>query len=323
MIKIELSEATRSNRNKWVWTEINTQRANDVLHLANEYEPWWPVKVRSIYYKLISSPLCAQTHWRQFGNRKRPFIDYDSYLTKLIKWMRIYEKLPWHAITDEHRITTGKVGFTNTDEFIDQEMGDFLEGYVRCTARRQSRYLEVWIESATLFHIVKPIADEFCSRVVVCRGYNSVTFQSDFYKRATEAMRLAQTPTILYFGDWNPSGVNMLYAAVQTLEDELGLYGVEYYRCGINPEHFDKIPADPVPIKPKDKRAKKFIEQHGPTAYELDAFHPKQLQALVRESLERFTDMQTFNEDKEKEGQDYVRLVRLKMAVENVVNNSM
>lgn len=322
MIKIELSDSTRSDRKPWSWTEMNVSRAEDILHWAHELKPWWPVTVRSIYYRLTSSPLCKQVHWRKFGNPKRLFVNYDSALTRTLKWMRIDEKLPWHAITDEHRIVSGKVGFSNPEQFIEQEMDGFLTGYARCTARKQDRYLEIWIEKATLFHIVRPIADEFCRRVIVCRGYNSVTFQSDFYRRATDAMDLVQTPTILYFGDWNPSGVNMLYAAIQTLEDELGLYGVEYYRCGLNPEHFDDIPADPVTIKPKDSRAKKFIKQHGPIAYELDAFHPLQLQTLVRESLESFTDMEVHQEDKQKEEEDYYKLAGLKRTVNLVVKES-
>lgn len=323
MIKFELTDENRKKRKPWAWTETNRRRSDDVLFLANELERWWPITVRSIKYKLVSYHLGKQNHWRRYNNPKEPIVNYDSTLTRLVKWMRIEDILPWRAITDDHRIISGKVGFSDPDQFIAQEVDDFLKGYARCTARRQSRHLEVWIESATLYHIVKPVADDFCRRVIVCRGYNSVTFQSDFYKRATEAIDLAQTPTILYFGDWNPSGENMLPAAVQTLEDELGLYGVDYYRCGINPEHFDRIPADPVPIKPTDSRSKSFVERQGTTAYELDAFHPLELQRLVRESLEHFTNMEAHLEDKEQEEQDYVGLVRLKMAVENVVNNRM
>jgi hypothetical protein len=46
-------------------------------------------------------------------------------------------------------------------------------------AQKQGNYIEIWIEKAALLHIVKPVADDFCRRVVVCRGYNSITFQED------------------------------------------------------------------------------------------------------------------------------------------------
>jgi len=132
---------------------------------------------------------------------------------------------------------------------------------------------------------------------------------------------MGQQPIVLYFGDWDPSGVNMIYAAMQTLNDELGLYKVKYYRAGINSEHFIAILSDPIPIKPKDTRSKRFINQHGPTAYELDAIHPEQLQKLVRTSIEAFTDMSEYEENTEKEDVDRDTIWDLKVDVENYVED--
>jgi hypothetical protein len=52
----------------------------------------------------------------------------------------------------------------------------------------------------------------------------------------------------------------MIYAAMQTLTDELGLDMVRYIRAGINPEHFSEIQADPVPINADDTRSEKSIQ---------------------------------------------------------------
>jgi hypothetical protein len=174
-----------------------------------------------------------------------------------------------------------------------------------------------------LLHIIKPVADEFCRRVTACRGYNSITFQTQYYERATNALSAGQTPIVLYFGDWDPSGVNMIYAAMQTLTEELGLYKVQYYRAGINPEHFEMIPADPVPTKSKDSRSRRFTEQYGFTAYELDAFHPNQLQQLVRESIGAFTDMTEFDENAEKEKSDWHTLWELEYNVGEYIKRKM
>lgn len=297
---LTLDEKTRSDRSKWSWTERNLNRADDILDEVNQLRKWWPVTARQIYYRLISSNAIQQDHWNWAGTR----VDVYKALVRTLKWMRIDEKLSWGAITDEHRVTTPKIGYTDIREFIQSEMDNFLSGYSRCMAQRQENYIEIWIEKAALLHIVKPIADDFCRRVVVCKGYNSITFQTMFYERATEALSMGQQPVVLYFGDHDPSGINMINAAMQTLEDELGLYGIEYYRAGINPEHFDLIHAAPVPIKPGDTRSRKFIEQYGTDAYELDAFHPEQLQQLVSESIERFTDISAYNENVQKEGAD-------------------
>jgi hypothetical protein len=282
-----------------------------IFNMPDLLAEWWPMTARQVYYRIISSDAVKHDHWYWNGER----VDIYKAIVRTLKWMRIDDKLPWTAITDEHRSTTPKIGFTDVRQFVDQEMRTFLEGYGRCMAQKQERYIEIWIEKAALLHIVKPIADEFCRRVVVCRGFNSITFQTMFYDRATEAIGMDQQPTVLYFGDWDPSGVNMTYAAMQTLTDELDLYGVEYYRAGINPEHFEMIAADPVPIKPGDTRSKRFVEQYGPTAYELDAFHPRQLQELVRKSIVEFTDMTEYDENEAKEKNDFEHIYLLKHKV--------
>jgi hypothetical protein len=92
------------------------------------------------------------------------------------------------------------------------------------------------------------------------------------------------------------------------MQDELGLEGVEYYRCGINPEHFCEIPAAPVPIKPKDPRAKEFIKRYGKTAYELDAFESGRLRELVRENIAFFTDMAAYDSNNEQSAEDQEKI---------------
>lgn len=289
---IKLDETNRSKRAKWSWTKTNSARADDVNEVCQELHRFWPITERQLYYRLISNNLIQQRHWHKHNQSDGKRVDVESALKKLLKWMRIDEKLPWDAIVDETRLLTEKAGSESPEEFIRSHMWHFLRGYSRCVAQDQPNHVEVWLEKNALIHIVEPVADEFCRRVMVCKGYNSVTFIADFYRRAKAAMESGQKVIVLYFGDWDPSGVNMLYATIQTLHDELGLRGVEYHRCGINPEHFDMVDADPVPLKDGDKRAKPFIKKYGHTCYELDALHPHDLEELVRQSLIRFTDME-------------------------------
>lgn len=320
--KLKLDTKTRSKRKPWSWTEMNKLRAADIAQVFNELSEWLPLTERQAYYRLISSKgLMKQAHWHRNGNVNKPLVNVYKAVGRVLKWMRIHEMLPWSAITDQHRVTTPKEGYHNKQEFIESELEWLFKGYSRCMAQKQDNYIELWIEKAALLRIVKPIADKYCRRVVVCKGYNSITFQADFYSRATEAINLGQQPVVLYFGDFDPSGVNMVHAAMQTLQDELDLYGVDYYRCGINPEHFNDIPADPVPVKPTDSRSKKFIQDHGDIAYELDAFHPVQLQTLVKQSIEQFTDMSAYDQNKETEQIDRMELDDLKDEVVDLVES--
>jgi hypothetical protein len=289
--KLELNAITKSDRKPWAWTDLNLRRRDDVLSVFDELKKYWPITERQAFYRLISSRAVNQDHWHQFGDPGRSRVDIYQTLGRLLKWMRIDEALPWEAIVDETRVLTPKVGHASAEDFIFSELDYLLSGYSRCLASDQQNHIEVWIEKQALLRVVEPVADKYCRRVLCCKGYNSISFQADFYHRMEDAKSRGLNPIVLYFGDWDPSGLNMIYSAMQTLEDELGLTGVDYYRCGINPEHFDNIEADPVPIKPTDSRAKKFIERYGPTCYELDAFHPVELQNLVGGHIRRFTDL--------------------------------
>jgi hypothetical protein len=319
MERIILDLDTKTKRQPWRWTKLKEARASDVLGIAYALQEYWPVTERQLYYRLISSNLINQDHWHKDGDPSKEKPDVYNALSPLLKWMRIDEILPWDVITDEHRILTPKPGFTDIEAFVDQELQYFLEGYEKCLAQKQEHYIEVWIEKAALYRIVEPIVSKYCRRLVVCKGYNSVTFQADFYRRAQEALNLGQKPVVLYFGDWDPSGTNMIYAAVQTLEDELGLVEVDYWRCGINPKHFDSIPADPVPIKPSDKRSKRFIELYGKTCYELDAFHPRDLQTIVEDSILTFTNVDVAVELQKQEGQDRIKLAGVKQQIVPII----
>ena len=133
-------------------------------------------------------------------------------------------------------------------------------------------------------------------------------------------MNRGQIPTILYLGDWDPSGENMPYAASQTLEDELGLVGLEFHRIGVNPDHFDLINADPIPIKPSDTRAKRFINRYGPTAYELDALHPEMLQNITEDAVRHFTDMEELVRQEQTNLNDTFKILDLRERVIETIN---
>ncbi len=314
-MQIIIDETTRKARKSWAWTKTNRLRASDVLSVFEELKPWWPITERQLYYRLISSKCLTAPHWQKFGNPERGQVNVYAVIGPLLKWMRIEDLLPWNAVADENRTLTRKRGFTNPEHFIEHELRNFMCGYSRCVAAEQSNWVEIWLEKQALLNIVEPVADEYCRRVMCCRGYNSVTFQADFYQRAEEAKMMGLQPVVLYFGDWDPSGTNMLLAAIQTLQEDLGLNGVEYYRCGINPEHFDQLSADPIPLKQTDTRSKQFIKEHGRTCYELDALHPLQLQELVRGSIRRFTDLEAVSCNLEQEKADLHLLNTLRQRV--------
>jgi len=298
-------------RRMWAWTELQLERAENVKTVTNELHSYWPLTLRQIYYQLVSK-----------GHIKNTRSQYNM-LSKLIKWMRIDEMLSWNALEDRSRTITNKRGFDNLSEFINQETFNFLCGYTRCLIQNQSKHIEVWTEKDALLRIFKEVVYPYCIRAVVCRGYSSVTFIADFYKRADKAIMQGKQPIVLYFGDLDPSGVQMLEATVETLEDELDLYGVEFKRIGLNPEHIKQynLPTDPTAAKTTDPRYKKYVERYGKVAVELDALHPANLKDMIRQSIESEIDMDLFDEQQDREGEDEDKLDEIRDKVHDAINS--
>lgn len=146
------------------------------------------------------------------------------------------------------------------------------------------------------------------------RGLQSVTFLDGFRRRARVAQNRGQIPVILYFGDMDPSGYQMLEAIKQTLEDEMDLWGVEYHRVALTPDQIMdyELPHDPQAVKITDKRYRKYVQRFGDLAVELDALHPKVLRKLAVEPIEGHVDMSLFHEQIEVEQLEQERLASLK-----------
>lgn len=252
-------------------------------------------------------------------------MDLYGTVGELLKWLRIHEHLEWNAISDETRILTPRVGFENSKQFIRQEIDGLFSGYSRCVAQDQQNYIEVWIEKQTLLHIIKPIADKYCRRVLCARGYSSITFINEANNRINKALTNGLNPVILCFMDWDPSGENMVHSMMQTFEEDFGmdLSKVQFERCGINPCHFDNLHCDPVPIKPTDARTENFIKRHGETCFELDALHPAELENLVEESIQRFTDMDSVSCNLNIQTKDREFLKNLKNDAEHYILQSL
>lgn len=295
----------KTNRRQWSWTDKRIEQAHNVSQVVEELEDYWPLTLRQIYYRLVAAGHIENTRSR-----------YKD-LSKLVKQMRLDEGLPWEVLTDRTRRVSDKRGFTDQADFIKYEMDNLLAGYTRCYVQDQDRYIELWCEKDALSQVFERVAWPYCIRAVTCKGYQSITFLDAFRKRALQAQHRGQLPVVLYFGDLDPSGVQMLDATKQTLEDELQLHGVHYIRVALNPDHilhYD-LPNDPDAVKLSDTRYAKYVERFGHLAVELDALHPEVLQDMAMNAIREQFDMDLFQQQMEIEKAEQKKLAALKERV--------
>ncbi len=306
-------------RRKWTRTPLQVRRHNAVVDVIEDLRDFWPLTVRQIHYQLVErQPIWYKSSLKNPEPYRNTVKNYQD-LSTVLKWARIDEKVPWDVLTDRTRRVSDKRGYTDLSEFISEQIGWFLtaEIYDRCLVQSQDIYLEIWIEKDALSTVIEEVADPFCLRVVTRRGYNSITAEADYFQRATKAIEQEQKPVVLYFGDFDPSGRDMLGASLRTLKDEMGLSQLETVTVALTREQINQygLPEKPEAAKKSDPRYKRYVKKHGTSAWELDALHPRELQKIAESAIRQVLDMENFEIEKENQEKDKSRLNRIRAAI--------
>jgi hypothetical protein len=293
---------------------------HDVIH-DDDFRPHWPLSLRQVYYALVSD-----------GSIENDPREYKKLVTLLAKG-RLSGRIPWKALEDRHREVHSAHGYESADSFIESETENFLSGYSRDLMLGQTNALEVWVEKDALSRVVAEPAYEYCVPTVVAKGYASVSFVNDLRNRIEQNRREGKVTKILYFGDLDPSGMNMLPAMFMTLYEEMGVSQriATYERCALSPEQVKKykLPKNPDALKDDDwqrrrgdpnktkgdPRAEAYKDEYGTLAVELDALRIPILQDLVRKAILRNIDEDVFAAQAEQEEHDKERIDKLRSKV--------
>jgi len=275
-------------RQEFKWTQHNIDKLNLVKEILQELSAYRPLTLRQVYYQLVGKG--------HIENNKSQYV----MLSKLLKWARIDGHISWSDIEDRVRDYHGAGGWDNVDRFIQSEINGLFKYYSRDLAQTQPKYIEIWIEKDALSSIFTKAARKYYVPVTVCRGFSSVSFLNDFKDRL-ERYSNGRQVTMLYFGDFDPSGVEMMETMKITLQDELGLSDIEFKRIGLLKEDIEeyKLPHNPDALKKTDTRAEKHVKKYGEIAVELDALSPNVLEQKIKTAIEAEFDMDAFENEKQ------------------------
>lgn len=296
-------------RRQWSWTEFQLNKLNQVRKVLSDYTAYKPLTLRQIFYQLISRQI--------IDNKSSEYI----MVSQLLKWARIDGHVSWDDIADRTRTLHAEDGWSTKDAFIEYEVERFLEGYVRHLIQDQDYYPEVWIEKDALSEIFSRTTRRFCVSTIVCKGFSSVTFLHEFCDRIRRQDE--KIPVMLYFGDFDPSGMKMLDAMKETLEDEMGIDGVIYDRIALNPDQVNNynLPDNPDAIKRRDPRTAEFMNRYGRHAVELDALPPEILENLIEKAIVKYLDVDQFNKQVRIHERELRELSKAKGEVLNVLRS--
>jgi len=142
----------------------------------------------------------------------------------------------------------------------------------------------VWSEKGTVRGTLASVLDEYGVTFRVMHGYGSATAIHDI---AEETAKNPKPLTVLYVGDWDPSGMNM---SEVDLPERLDRYGGEADIIRVALDHADvgddtALPWFEAETKQGDSRYRWFIENYGTRCWELDALPPPDLRSRVTDQI--------------------------------------
>ena len=297
-------------RRKFSWTEFQFDKLNKVIEITEELKEYMPLTLRQIYYQLVGK-----------GYIENKVSEYTM-LSKLFKHARLDGYISWDDIEDRVRVFHDLRGFSNKDSFISQELKNFLYGYSRNLLQSQDKCIEIWIEKDALSSVFTKVTRQYSIPVVVCRGFSSISFLNDFRNRTDYYKSLHKDVVMLYFGDFDPSGVEMLSSMEITLKEELHVDNIEFKRIALlKQDIFDyRLPNNPNALKKTDTRAIKHIKAFGELAVELDALRPDILEQKIKSAIKNELDIEAFNEQVNIHNSEFDKLNELRKDVKQYMS---
>jgi hypothetical protein len=224
-----------------------------------------PITGRGVGYKLFTAMLIASMSRSEM---KRVY--------RLLKEARERGIIPWSWIVDETRGIEQVPSWDNPAEFA----LTVTQQYRRDFWAQQPQRCQVWSEKGTVRGILKPVLDEYGVGFNAVHGFNSATNTHD------AASDWDPRPlTILYVGDWDPSGLCMSECDLPARFKKYGGDHITVKRIALVREQLADLPSFPASDKRKDPRYKWFVENFGDRCWEIDAMDPNTLRDLVEQEI--------------------------------------
>jgi len=301
-----------------------------IIDIIKEYQAaGLTMTLRQLFYQLVSRD--------EIQNTKNEY----KRLGEIVSKARRGGILDWLAVEDRIRIPFMPPEFSGLTNLIDSA----VESYRLPRLHGQDRYVELWVEKDALAGVLAPIANEYHVPLMVNRGYSSTSAMKEAGERVRSQVNAigCDDVTILYLGDFDPSGEDMV-RDIQVRLDEyvnsgtifklnektkkweaeasharairLRRTSVEVEKLALTMEQIQQYKPPPNVAKPTDSRYAAFVKKHGHSSWEVDALPPTVLRDLIVERLDDLIDAKLVAKIKKQEELDKKRLAKAMKSIQ-------
>lgn len=273
------------------WVANQLELLNSIQHIVEEFQRQnIRLTNRQTYYQLVAGNIIP--------NADKVYKRICTFLTDA----RYGGYIDWDAIEDRGRVAHRHSEWGNVKSFMDDVVGAFrLKRW-----SDQDEYIELFAEKQAVESVLAPLANRYHIHFGYNKGYSSAAMMYELSKRLVDQIYAGKTVKVLYCGDHDSSGLDMIRDIRERINEFL-TSGNDAFEISEVEEVFDIIPLalsmeqveqyhpPPNPAKISDPRARWYIEQYGQSSWELDALRPEVLRDIVERGIQRHIDLDKYN----------------------------
>ena len=178
------------------WWEADQQNLIDLIcSIIKQYRlEGYSLTSRQLYYQLVARDIIP--------NAQKVY----TRICKLLVDLRYNGEIDWSAIEDRGRVPQKHSEWDDINGLIKSA----LAAYRLPRWTDQDHYIELYCEKQALEGVLKPVADKYHMYFGVNKGYSSASTMYDIAQRMRDQIAEGKECIILYLGDHDPSGLDMV-----------------------------------------------------------------------------------------------------------------
>lgn len=292
-----------------MWQAKKEDVVSNIVSIVEDYNSQgYNLTLRQLHYQLVSANAIVnhQTAYKKLGT----ILD-DCRYAGIIDWDNIVDRgrslnYPWYENSVKSALENTALTYR-----LERQIGQY-------------NHVEVWTEKDALSEIFSRSTNKYGVGLCVNKGYTSSSAIYKAYERFADVANQGRKVVILYFGDHDPSGLDMIRDVRERIffmmlngelvdEKAMAVGALEVIPIGLTMKQIKQYKLPPNPAKLTDTRANAYIKKFGMQSWEVDALKPEVLTAIVESNIEEQIDMDLYNEkmiQEEKERKQIKSLVK-------------
>ena len=263
-------------------SKVLLAKVGEIIHSYRQQG--YTLTLRQLYYQMVSRDYIPNS------------IKSYSNMGNLVSNARLAGIIDWDMIEDRVRVAQARQHWEDPESILLAAS----QSYYRDHWEDQPEYVEVWCEKDAVSNILQPVCSKYDVTFMANRGYSSQSAMYEAYHRLESKMDDGKSVFIIYFGDHDPSGIDM----TRDIDDRMGLFlNGDIHRAfgniereALNMDQVRKYNPPENPAKITDSRYKGYVIEYGESSWELDALEPSVLSDLVEKAILRHIDMDKFRD---------------------------